>query len=79
MLNFAIAIGITGGLVQVIKQATKINTDYVPLLAVIVGIIISMVFGTEGWQMNLFVGIITGLSSAGLYDNLEGASKMLKK
>ena len=79
MLNFAIAIGITGGLVQVIKQATKIKSDYIPLLAVVIGIIVSMVFGAEGLQMNLFVGIITGLSSSGLYDNLEMAEKIIKK
>ena len=79
MLNFAIAIGITGGLVQVIKKATRIKSDYIPLLAVVIGIIVSMVFGTEGWQMNLFVGIITGLSSSGLYDNLEMAEKVIRK
>jgi hypothetical protein len=52
-------------LCQAIKM-TKIDSRWIPLIAVSLGIAGSMSMGGAGW-MELAAGVVTGLSSSGLY------------
>jgi len=45
---------------------TKVRTRWIPLIAVVLGILGSMYFGGAGW-IELAAGVVTGLSSSGLY------------
>ena len=71
MIDFVVATALTASLVEVIKQTTKLNKDYLPALAVVVGIILMLIFGADGLKINLFTGLVAGLSASGAYDNLE--------
>lgn len=63
--NIAVAIAVITGLTQVVKKA-GIKTKYIPLVAVLFGIIYAIaVVGLEAQA--IVNGIIAGLTSVGLY------------
>ena len=45
---------------------TRISSRWIPLLAVLLGIGGAIAFGKDGW-LDLAAGVVTGLSSSGLY------------
>lgn len=54
------------GLVEVVKRAGLIGTQYAPLLALVIGVGLSL---TSGLTVdNAIAGIIAALISSGLYD-----------
>ncbi|WP_255288814.1 holin, partial [Bacillus toyonensis] len=67
-------IGIVVGLSQ-IGKTIGLQTKYVPLLNVTLGILLGVLFLPFDIKMNVFQGIIIGLSASGLYDH----SKITKK
>ncbi|MBW3492078.1 holin [Bacillus sp. FDAARGOS_1420] len=74
MFEITVMIGIVVGLSQIAKTS-GLQTKYVPLLNVTLGIVLGVLFldgdiKTNGWQ-----GIIMGLSASGLFDH----TKMMKK
>lgn len=79
ILELAILIPLTTGICEVLKRWKKIDSDDMPFVALIAGFVITLV----GWFTipdtgivlgeALFMGIIAGLSSAGLYDNGKSA------
>ncbi|PFY63922.1 holin [Bacillus toyonensis] len=66
--------GIVVGLSQ-IGKTIGLQTKYVPLLNVTLGILLGVLFLPFDIKMNVFQGIIIGLSASGLYDH----SKITKK
>lgn len=73
-----VVISVVAGLNEVIKKAVgdKIK-DYIPAIAVATGIITA--FGlqyAEGIFETIIIGGVIGLSSAGLYDNVEKIKKI---
>lgn len=64
-----ILVSIVIGLTEVIKRATGLEKRYIPLLAVILGIVLSFV-GTYLGVISapLISGIVAGLMSCGLWD-----------
>lgn len=75
MFDFATAVAVIVGVIEVIKRASGLNTRYVPLLAVILGIITYIFLGDSDIVENILTGIIVGLSSIGLY---AGTKKTVK-
>ncbi|WP_172369556.1 holin [Sporosarcina jiandibaonis] len=65
----AIAIVVTG-LVQVFKQATNINKRYLPLMAIIIGILVGAAayFLDAELGLRMWAGGIAGLMSVGLFE-----------
>jgi ABC-type uncharacterized transport system permease subunit len=64
-MDLAIALAIVTGITEVVKRAGA-PTNYVPIVAVIVGLVYSLIFGdfTLNYALD---GIILGLTSVGLY------------
>ncbi|PFY38492.1 holin, partial [Bacillus toyonensis] len=58
-----------------IGKTIGLQTKYVPLLNVTLGILLGVLFLPFDIKMNVFQGIIIGLSASGLYDH----SKITKK
>lgn len=69
------------GLVAVIKSAVKLQNNYIPLLALVVGVVVGFVsqpITDLDLYMRLWAGGIAGLVSVGLYEvgtKREGTSK----
>ena len=62
---------ITTGVIQVIKQTFTIDHKYLPVISLLVGVVIAALIAVlfdQDLSQFLLVGIIGGLSSAGLYD-----------
>ncbi|MBG9511865.1 holin [Bacillus thuringiensis] len=74
MVSLAVIIGIVVGLSQIIKTI-GLQTKYVPLLNVTLGIVLGVLFLDGDIKTNVFQGIIIGLSASGLFDH----TKIIKK
>jgi len=61
---------ITWGVLQVVKHATKVNKRYIPLLALIVGVVLGLIatFLDADITIRMWAGGISGLASTGLFE-----------
>lgn len=76
MFEIATIIAVTTATVEVIKRATGLQSRYAPLLALIVGILLSILAQHQVNADIIFTGIIVGLSASGAY---AGTKTTLKK
>ncbi|AXO98657.1 holin [Bacillus thuringiensis serovar mexicanensis] len=74
MVSLAVMIGIVVGLSQIVKKI-GLQTKYVPLLNLTLGIVLGVLFLDRDIKTNVFQGIIIGLSASGLFDH----TKIMKK
>ncbi|OTW72752.1 holin [Bacillus thuringiensis serovar roskildiensis] len=74
MVSLAVMIGIVVGLSQIVKTI-GLQTKYVPLLNLTLGIVLGVLFLDGDIKTNVFQGIIIGLSASGLFDH----TKIIKK
>ncbi|MDM5191140.1 holin [Bacillus hominis] len=74
MGSLAVIIGIVVGLSQIAKTI-GLQTKYVPLLNLTLGIALGVLFLGGDIKTNVFQGIIIGLSASGLFDH----TKIIKK
>ncbi|HFJ9314956.1 holin [Bacillus sp. AFS051223] len=74
MMSLAVMIGIVVGLSQIVK-AIGLQTKYIPLLNLTLGIMLGVLFMGGDIKTNVFQGIIIGLSASGLFDH----TKIMKK
>lgn len=73
-LQLTILIPVIVGVVQVVKTATEIDSKYLPLLSLALGVSFSIVAGLSTQSdllTSLFNGLIAGLSASGLYDQKD--------
>ncbi|HDR4707603.1 TPA: holin [Bacillus paranthracis] len=74
MVSLAVMIGIVVGLSQIVKTI-GLQTKYVPLLNLTLGIVLGVLFLDGDIKTKVFQGIIIGLSASGLFDH----TKIMKK
>ncbi|HDR7847481.1 TPA: holin [Bacillus toyonensis] len=74
MVSLAVMIGVVVGLSQIAKTI-GLQTKYVPLLNLTLGIVLGVLFLGGDIKTNVFQGIIIGLSASGLFDH----TKIMKK
>ena len=74
MIEISVMIAVVVGLSQVAKTI-GLQTKYIPLLNLTLGIVLGVLFLPQDLKMNVFQGIIIGLSASGLFDH----TKILKK
>ncbi|PEL93356.1 holin [Bacillus wiedmannii] len=74
MVSLAVMIGIVIGLSQIVKTI-GLQTKYVPLLNLTLGIVLGVLFLDGDIKTNVFQGINIGLSASGLFDH----TKIMKK
>jgi|GEM_PF-671317 len=78
---FTIAIGMVAivlSVAEVLKRTFKINTQYMPITSVMLGIFVGLVF----WPLAdypvyvmLIAGLLAGLTASGTFDLLKAAKK----
>lgn len=69
--NIGEAILLTSALVQVLKDATKLNTRYAPLASVLIGLGIVALYVHPFTSDVAIVGLTVGLSACGLYSGVS--------
>jgi len=75
VISFALLVALTTGVVEVIKRIIGVESKFLPLVALIVGILLTFLGGiTNLTSLTILTGIAVGLSAAGLFDH----SKLLK-
>lgn len=67
----AINVAVTIGLVEVIKRLEWLPTRFLPLVAVVLGIVTFYV----GSSSSILIGIVTGLSAVGLFSGVRATIK----
>lgn len=66
-------------IVEAIKRTNKIPNEYLPFLAIILGITFAFLSGTVGsLGTTILLGIIIGLSSCGLYESAKNGISILR-
>ncbi|MCU5611993.1 holin, partial [Bacillus paranthracis] len=70
MVSLAVMIGIVVGLSQIVKTI-GLQTKYIPLLNLTLGIVLGVLFLDGDIKTNVFQGIIIGLSASGLFDHTK--------
>ncbi|EEK70047.1 hypothetical protein ABH963_003824 [Bacillus sp. RC55] len=74
MIEITVMIGVVVGLSQIAKT-TGLQTKYIPLFNLSLGIMLGVLFLSEDIKMNIFQGMIIGLSASGIFDH----TKIIKK
>ncbi|MEN1934961.1 holin [Paenibacillus sp. 102] len=74
MIEISIIIAVVVGLSKIAKTI-GLQTKYIPLVNLTLGIVLGVLFLPQDLKMNVFQGIIIGLSASGLFDH----TKILKK
>jgi hypothetical protein len=74
MIEITVMIGIVVGLSQIAKTI-GLQTKYVPLMNLTLGIVLGVLFLDGDIKANVFQGITIGLSASGLFDH----TKIMKK
>ena len=65
---------ITTGIIEVVKQTLNVDTRYLPILSLLVGVLVAVAiaFGTgQDVVQFVLVGIVGGLGASGLYDQKD--------
>ncbi|PGM95324.1 holin [Bacillus cereus] len=70
MIEITAMIGVIVGLSQIAK-ITGLQTKYIPLFNLSLGIMLGVLFLSEDIKMNIFQGMIIGLSASGLFDHTK--------
>ncbi|MBP6914414.1 hypothetical protein KBB74_02880 [Candidatus Parcubacteria bacterium] len=74
ILETAILIPVVTGLAEVVKRLFKVNSDVMPFISVLIGLILAIVgfYTIPSIEITLFeaifMGLVAGLSGCGLYD-----------
>lgn len=74
MIEITAMIGVVVGISQIAKT-TDCKTKYIPVFNLTLGITLGVLFLSQDTKMNIFQGIIIGLSASGLFDH----TKIMKK
>ncbi|PEE67124.1 holin [Bacillus thuringiensis] len=70
MIEITAMIGVVVGISQIAKK-TGLQTKYIPLFNLTLGITLGVLFLSQDIKMNLFQGMIIGLSASGLFDHTK--------
>ncbi|KIQ83121.1 holin [Bacillus sp. L_1B0_8] len=70
MIEITAMIGVVVGISQIAKT-TGLQTKYIPLFNLTLGITLGVLFLSQDIKMNLFQGMINGLSASGLFDHTK--------
>ncbi|MFH1032063.1 MAG: holin [Chloroflexota bacterium] len=68
--SFVVLTAIVAGMVEMFKR-TGLPTKFCPLVSVGLGVFLSVLSDLNHWQEKVFIGLVIGLSAAGLYDNVK--------
>ena len=74
----AIMVAIVLAVSEVLKNTFKINTQYMPITSVVIGIFIGLIFwplAEYPMYVMLIAGFIAGLTASGTFDLLKAAKK----
>lgn len=70
IFNFAVAVGVIVGLVEVAKRI-GLPSKFAPLISVVIGVGFSFIFPGETIGLTILFGVITGLTACGLYSGTK--------
>ncbi|MDA2452418.1 holin [Bacillus cereus] len=70
MIEITAMIGVVVGISQIAKT-TGLQTKCIPLFNLTLGITLGVLFLSQDIKMNLFQGMIIGLSASGLFDHTK--------
>lgn len=78
LISFAALVALTTGVAEVLKRALGLDSQFMPLVALAFGLILTFVADiTNLSSLSVLTGLAVGLSSSGLYD--IGKKTILKK
>jgi len=68
MYDFTFLVAVIISLTELTKRVTPLRKKFLPLIPLSLGIIASILYVDGIWQDKLMIGVILGLSAAGLFD-----------
>jgi len=79
MIEIAVTVVVISAVVEAIKRAwSSLPGRWIPLLSIVVGIILTVVYGFATGDMNFWIDVVTGLgtglAASGLYSNVKSVA-----
>lgn len=74
MIDFTIAVPIILALVSALKS-TGLNPKHAPIVSIFLGVAFFTLLGTDTFKVDIFEGLIAGLSASGLYSGVKTTFK----
>lgn len=72
VVSFGALVALTTGVVEALKRGMAIEKRFLPLVALIVGILLTFLAGiTNLTSLSVITGIAVGLASCGLFDHTQ--------
>lgn len=66
------------GILQVIKKAELFNSKFIPIVSLILGVILGIIFTGFNLKDGIIAGLFIGLSSVGLYSGTTNVIEGIK-
>lgn len=80
-ISGVVLIPIIWGLTGVFKKTFNLETRFIPLISLVLGLLVSaiaLIPTGQGLSNAVIVGTIAGLGASGLYDNLKKGAQLAK-
>ena len=75
-MNPEMSVALIAGVVQAIKMTGKVASDYCPLIAVVLGMIVGLSLNLT--VVGLYEGVGYGLMASGLYSLIDKTSSIIR-
>lgn len=79
MIEEGVKVGVIIAIGEGIKKTNTINVKYLPLIDVVLGVVIGVVYGSGDIRMDVFQGLIMGLTAAGLYSGVKNVGQGMRE
>lgn len=60
---------------ELFKNLNIFNPKYIPIINILLGVILSIIYGADGIKIDIFNGIIAGLTASGLYSGVKNVKQ----
>ena len=77
-VNGIFIIPLINALAEILKKL-GLDTKYIPLFNVIVGLLLGVIFNSGNWLYGIISGITIGLTASGLYDAVKYTKQIIKE
>lgn len=71
ILELPVVVALIIGLTEVIKRATGLESRYIPIVSLLLSLTFYVVFGDVPLKEELYMGVIAGLTSVGLFSGVK--------
>jgi len=82
LIESTVIVAVIVALVKVVKSTKKVSNNYLPAIAVGLGVVLTFLANIslikDAWASLVIIGLVSGLTACGFYDNIVAPIKEVK-